>query len=75
MDILNPRLPKVMNKQTIEEVEIKILNIRDKYGNEEPTTCVEFTVVGRNSRWRDFLKVEEFTQANPDKIAELMNNT
>ena len=77
MKINNPRLEGMSNNtQEIENVTIKMLNIRDRHGVEVPTSCVEFTVVGkRNGRkWRDFLTMEEFAESNPGELAELINN-
>jgi hypothetical protein len=74
MTIKNPRIEN--REQDIEKVEIKTLNLRDRYGKEVPTPCVEFTVVGRRNgnKWRDFLTMEEFTSSNPELLADLINN-
>jgi hypothetical protein len=74
MKIKNPRVEN--KEQSIEDAEVKTLNLRNGRGEEVPTPCVEFTVVGRNNgrRWRDFLTMEEFTSANPTLLASLINN-
>ena len=76
MEITNPRLKGLKNDtQNITDVKVKTLNLRDRQGVEVPTSCVEFTVIGKNNgaKWRDFLTIEEFTQSNPDLLAELIS--
>lgn len=40
----------------------------DKYGKLQTNTYVEYTIIGKNRKWEDFMPVKEFKKLNP-KVA------
>lgn len=57
---------KIMHPTTKKEQLIKDLKVIV----DEDVKCVEFTVVGNSSEWRDATTYEAFKEANPDVVLE-----
>jgi len=67
---------KLIQPTTNEEKEIKDLvivfhDIPNEFGKMESRKCVEFTIIGNNSEWTDYLYFEDFKETNPVLEEEL----
>lgn len=61
--ITNPRLGK---KQKVMKLKRVSHDVPDpKTGNIVGMECVEFVVIGRYRRWKDWMTYAEFAEANP----------
>ncbi len=38
----------------------------DKKGKKRTNRYVEFTVLGKNRKWKDFMPIKDFKRLNPD---------
>jgi hypothetical protein len=61
MRIFNPILNK---EEDIEDLKVIFHDIPDKYGKMQSVKCVEFTVIGKHHKWRNWLLYDDFKKAN-----------
>lgn len=62
MIIFNPRLKKDQKIENLKTVTYPQLN---KAGEMVDMKCIEFTVIGNNGKWQDWLFYGELINANP----------
>ncbi len=61
MLILNPIINK---EQSIKNLKVVFYNLPDKKGEMQNVKCVEFTVIGNHSEWKDWLLYRDFKNSN-----------
>ncbi|MBU0572691.1 hypothetical protein KKE18_03305 [Patescibacteria group bacterium] len=54
------------NKKKIKGLKVTSHKEYDKNGKKRTNRYVEFTVVGKNRQWKDFMPVEDFKKLNPE---------
>ena len=54
------------NKKKIKGLKVTSHKEYDKNGKERTNRYVEFTVVGNNRQWKDFMPVKDFKRLNPE---------
>ena len=53
------------NKKKIKGLKIASHKEYDKNGKQQTNRYVEFTVIGNNRQWRDFMSLKDFKKLNP----------
>ena len=54
------------NKKEAEDFKVVAHEEYDKYGKLQTNKYVEFTIVGKNRSWTDFMPIKEFKKRNPE---------
>ena len=58
--------PRVKKDIEVKDIEKKIHQVHDSGGNIHAQEYVEFTVIGHNTEWQDFILLDEFLRFNPE---------
>jgi len=67
IEIIDPRDNK---KYTIKDLKIVYYDLPDKKGKMKRVKCIEYTVVGKHSEWKFWMKYKNLKAYNPNIFKE-----